>query len=368
MRALRIMELLSALLAGFFLWVFLYHWHHSALGRAREAAGALLIEAPAAANVVGTTRRQGIAAGAVMLALFLLLFLHCFRSSSYNSSFTEDILPGIFLWSALSTAVPTYRKDVPIEVREQGVVRRKQSYENRPGLLVFTPWSEIAGCKWYDELPKHYVHTRFLLLERSIPTGDVDLITAVVGRFVPVFDPDGKLIAGPVSAGEAVSAAKSDESGHRLGLQFNLQSLMLLMVVASCIFSCYGIRYRRLEPQRAAATKLGPFSPQIQYIGDDMWSLDFSGCKNKPTDDDLACLEPIIGLRSLNLSGAPVTDAGLEHLRGLKNLYHVDLTNTRVTTKGAAELQRALPDAYIQPPSTSPSLPAPPPRKPVNSQ
>jgi hypothetical protein len=63
-------------------------------------------------------------------------------------SFSQDILPGIFLWGVLSFTVPPYRLDAPIEVREQGVIRRKQSYENWPGCLVFTPWSEIAGCKW----------------------------------------------------------------------------------------------------------------------------------------------------------------------------------------------------------------------------
>ena len=284
---------------------------------------------------------------------------------------SADVLLAMILWGLLANLIPPYRKDAPLEVREEGVVRRKQSYENRPGRLVFTPWSEITGCKWYDTLSPHYVHTRFLLLERSIGTGDVEKVTAVVGRFVPVYDVDGKLIAGREPASNRAGTASSKQSGHRLGLQFSLQSLMLLMVVASCVFSCYGIRYRRLQPQRAAVAKMETLGPQIRYLGDDVWGIDFSGCKRRPTDNDMLDLDPLNGLRTLKLVGAPVTDRGLSHLRGLSELRQLDLsgtlvtdaglvhlmrlkrldfitlTDTGVTSKGAAELSRALPNADI---------------------
>ena len=141
---------------------------------------------------------------------------------------------------------------------------------------------------------------------------------------------------------------------------------MLLMVVASCVFSCYGIRYRRLQPQRAAVAKLEALGPLIRQFGDEVDDVDFSNCTNKPTDDDLASLEPLGGLQFLDLSGSPITDAGLAHLKGLKNLSWVQLTNTRVTSRGVEDLKRALPKANvywtpagIPPPRPRPTAPPP---------
>jgi len=43
------------------------------------------------------------------------------------------------------------------------------------------------------------------------------------------------------------------------------------------------------------------------------------------------------------LSGLGLTDTGLSHLKGLTRLRELDLTGTRVSARGAAELRRALP-------------------------
>ena len=42
-----------------------------------------------------------------------------------------------------------------------------------------------------------------------------------------------------------------------------------------------------------------------------------------------------------------VTDAGLQHLTGLKNLRRLGVSATKVTDKGVEELQRALPQCTI---------------------
>jgi hypothetical protein len=42
-----------------------------------------------------------------------------------------------------------------------------------------------------------------------------------------------------------------------------------------------------------------------------------------------------------------VTDAGLEHLAGLKNLAELHLKGTAVTDKGVAKLKAALPKCSI---------------------
>ena len=50
----------------------------------------------------------------------------------------------------------------------------------------------------------------------------------------------------------------------------------------------------------------------------------------------------------LYLSNTKVSDAGLEHLKEMKELRYLGLTGTNVTDKGVKELQAALPDCKIE--------------------
>ena len=140
-------------------------------------------------------------------------------------------------------------------------------------------------------------------------------VTAAMGRFVPVHGTDGTLLAEPKPA---VPGAKAppERRPDRSMLQFDLQSLLILTVVVACAANCYGLRYRRLLPIREALAKLAAFGPQQIGEEEDLISPDFSNCQTKPGDDDLAILKPLVGLRSIYLTGAPITDAGLAHLCG----------------------------------------------------
>jgi hypothetical protein len=64
-------------------------------------------------------------------------------------------------------------------------------------------------------------------------------------------------------------------------------------------------------------------------------------------DAELASLakrmEGFPNLDTLMLRGPKVTDAGLVHLRGMRQLTNLRLFNTRVTEKGRSELMRELP-------------------------
>lgn len=66
---------------------------------------------------------------------------------------------------------------------------------------------------------------------------------------------------------------------------------------------------------------------------------------------------PIIGqmtrLHKLDLFQTPLTDAGLESLKCLKNLRELDLNRTSVTAEGVRSLRQALPNCKINwsPPS-----------------
>jgi uncharacterized protein (TIGR02996 family) len=70
---------------------------------------------------------------------------------------------------------------------------------------------------------------------------------------------------------------------------------------------------------------------------------------NPITDVTLARIAGLTKLRKLELTDiASVTDAGLIHLRGLKNLEHLDVRNTAVTARGAKELRTYLPQVKVR--------------------
>jgi hypothetical protein len=52
-------------------------------------------------------------------------------------------------------------------------------------------------------------------------------------------------------------------------------------------------------------------------------------------------------LKSLDLSGYRITDAGLRALYGLKNLKTLNISGTQVTEVGIRELQSHLPGAEV---------------------
>ena len=62
---------------------------------------------------------------------------------------------------------------------------------------------------------------------------------------------------------------------------------------------------------------------------------------------DTIRLDPIANLRSLWLSDTWVTNAGLEHLKGLTSLESLVITETPVVDAGAKDLKKALPDCRI---------------------
>jgi hypothetical protein len=71
------------------------------------------------------------------------------------------------------------------------------------------------------------------------------------------------------------------------------------------------------------------------------------GGNNKVTDAGLIHLQALRRLRHLVLNDTQVTDAGLAHLQKLTALERLSLGGSRVTSKGVAELQEALPDCTI---------------------
>ena len=68
-----------------------------------------------------------------------------------------------------------------------------------------------------------------------------------------------------------------------------------------------------------------------------MVELDFSGTDF--TDEDLATLEVVDSVRSLNLAGTGVTDEGLAVLTHAIKLETIDLSGTAITDEGIMRLK-----------------------------
>jgi serine/threonine protein kinase len=65
------------------------------------------------------------------------------------------------------------------------------------------------------------------------------------------------------------------------------------------------------------------------------------------TDAKAKHLSGMTGLTNLSLSYNPLTDRGLRELLPLTELKEVAVSNTSITSAGAAELQAALPDCKL---------------------
>ncbi len=80
-------------------------------------------------------------------------------------------------------------------------------------------------------------------------------------------------------------------------------------------------------------------------FSDNVWIVHFIG--TPVTNAELEHLKGLTQLRSLDLARAKVTDDGLEHLKGLTRLRQLHLKGTKVTDEGIKKLQEALPNCEI---------------------
>jgi hypothetical protein len=99
----------------------------------------------------------------------------------------------------------------------------------------------------------------------------------------------------------------------------------------------------------AAIAKIKKMGGKVSYDEESpdrtILTVDLRG--KRVTDAGLEHLKGMTSLKLLLLDGTKVTDAGLEHLKGLTNLKELSLGNTQVTEGGVNELKKALPNCEI---------------------
>ncbi len=148
--------------------------------------------------------------------------------------------------------------------------------------------------------------------------------------------------------------------------QYSLRSLLVLMVLVSIGMSWFAVKMQRARKQKEAVEAIKKLGGEIQYdyevrqagnplprvppgpawlrnlLGDDFFASAV-GVFFPPSVTD-AGLEHLKGLRQLQrlgLSGTQVSDAGLERLKGLTQLLGLSFYNsTQVSDAGLAYLNR----------------------------
>ncbi|MEN6450635.1 MAG: hypothetical protein ABFC96_09105 [Thermoguttaceae bacterium] len=338
------MELLNALLAGFFLWLLVFQTHRNAIRRIRKEAGELVLRVNAARGL--PKKRWPLCLGGYLLLCSVGKAVEI-AARGREEPLGNYVTVAIMLAVALTLLIPRDSASIALEVRKHGVLDNMWGLRGWSGRLSFTPWNAIDDCLWISNRLRLTGRSRLELAEGAIAMDQRAAVSAAIGQFVPVYGVGLALLAKPERPREASGKPTSGRTFRNSPFQFDLQSLLILTVAVACAANCYGIRYRRLHPRWDAMAKLEAFGPQTFYLGEELHSLDFSGCTTKPGDDDLANLEPLSELAVLDLAGTPVTDAGLRHLKGLKKLRRLDLSGTQVTMEGVEELQRALPGLRI---------------------
>ncbi|MBN2579925.1 MAG: hypothetical protein JXB10_13130 [Pirellulales bacterium] len=358
------MELLLAVLTGFFLWLWMYDGSRRAVARSRAEAGRLHLKA----GRKGYRHRYfiyGILLTLLFFQLGMQFWLHGkmgidnliiiqFHLALFTCVLLLSIFPPPYYWFAF-------------EVHEKGLVARG----------LFVPWNEVRYAlrysaeefiSWSSRKGRWEIQFRDFSRTYYVSHSQRDAVMAALGRFVEVRDENGAVLAAPPPKSEMPDGGPPRLTLRRTRFQFDLRSMLLFLVFASTVSGIVGIQFHRWDRQRKALETLDVFKPRISWLTANVWQLDFSQSARKPSDEDLAALEQFPRLQWLDLTGAPVTDAGIKHITALKNLKFVNLTNTQVTKQGYQRLQQALPEACISwmPPNPPPLIimPANPPPPP----
>jgi hypothetical protein len=124
--------------------------------------------------------------------------------------------------------------------------------------------------------------------------------------------------------------------------QFRLATLLALMVVVAIPLGWYTESARRREQLELARSQA---ASQILGVGGffDKASTEVWLDQSRIQDADLANLAVFPEIESIDLTRTAITDAGLEHLKGLRNLKYLRYSGSRVTHAGIRKLRLSLP-------------------------
>ena len=129
---------------------------------------------------------------------------------------------------------------------------------------------------------------------------------------------------------------------RRRWFQFSLRTLFVL-VTLFCIWLALTVNAAR--KQREAVAAIEALGGRVFYEYE--WSFPSPEPSGPKWLRELVGEEYFFTIIDVDLRSTKVTDAGLEHLKGLKSLVQLDLNSTKVTDEGVEKLQKALPNCEI---------------------
>lgn len=133
--------------------------------------------------------------------------------------------------------------------------------------------------------------------------------------------------------------------------QWRLRSLFVLTLLVAIGMSYVAVEMQHQRKQKAAADAIvkagGRVDAESTWLGrllrdDSLVSVTDAGFVyplNNVTDTELAPIQDLHELYSLDIIDTQVTDAGLAYLQGLTQLESLDLTKTKITNDGLKKLQ-----------------------------
>jgi hypothetical protein len=139
---------------------------------------------------------------------------------------------------------------------------------------------------------------------------------------------------------------------RRRWFQYSLRSLMLVMLFTSLGMSWFAVRMKRAREQKAAVEEIRKLGGLVAYeYHGPAWlqsslGVDFFGTvcgvslvRSPVTDAGLERLKGLTQLQMLTLEGPQITDGGLENLEGMSQLESLCLSDTKVTDAGLKHLR-----------------------------
>lgn len=334
------MEILAASLTAVFYWPFLFFRDKDRRQRLRDHAGPLFLKQKCRRK---PWDRWTCTSLAIVSFLPFLLAMSMDIAVRWQAG---SILPKIFfsastftlmLWCTAILGLPSllsWLLPQVLELRQRGLIIFQG--EN----IQYIPWARVEFAQWAHVLGRVQIQLCFMDSKHGlskdkrfdISADKEDAVLAMLQPVVELRDPSGAVV------NPEIHAAKRDASMPARSYQFDLRTLLLFMLFASAAMSWYGIHYHRNAAEKAALARLEPFQPQI--TGRYYLQVDFSASSVKPNDGDLALLADLNSLDHLDLTGAPITDAGLEHLEHLNSLSFLVLSNTAVGDDGLRHLEK----------------------------
>jgi hypothetical protein len=346
------LEFFIAGLTGFFAWLLLRHVFAFQRERVCQRAGKLLREVELPRKSLILRRAGGVLAFFALSGMFILQDYMMFffkmkmgdtlefgilsRESGYNVILEFHLCIILFVL-LLYHSFFSRRARLSFEIRENGLIF------GFPAGILHVPWNEIEFCV-FDSAKKRLQLQRkghLSILRRRLTVVEGEAVTKFMGQFAEIRDRAGNVLTAPSQSVETPQLARAAKKPRQrfFRFQFDLLSLMLLMLLVATAASWYGYRQHRTQPIKNAVAALAEFQPMVVYRDVDVQYLLFWGSGKKPGDKDLIALRSFPNLEALGFSGAPgVTDAGLAEVEPLSHLKMLDLMATSITDAGLSRL------------------------------